>query len=111
MSSEKTNESRRKVLKLVAGSGIATGALFGTASATPNSVDSAQVVAEDAQVEPDRVVEDLSQVEPDADCKTEYTCFSDACGNYSQTWYRRQCCMQGGGYICEDWQSTGDCCQ
>ncbi|WP_276279360.1 hypothetical protein [Halorussus caseinilyticus] len=110
MSSERTDRSRRTVLKMVASSSLAAGTLLGTASATPESVDSKNVVAPEDRTEPDRVVRDISEVGTDADCKTEYSCFADSCGDYDQTWYSRQCCQQGGDYICEDWRSTGDCC-
>jgi hypothetical protein len=111
MSSENANQSRRKVLKLIASSSIATGAVFGTAAASPDKIDSAKTTAPEDRIEADRIVEDISEFGTAADCKTEYKCVSEICKTTEdERAYSRQCCKQGGDYICEDWQATDQCC-
>ena len=67
---------------------------------------------DDGLIDPDEVVPaGTLDVTSTSDCYTETYCDVPYCDLYGAEYeYSRQCCQQGGGYICEDWSRTGSCC-
>lgn len=112
MSPDDSDHRRRDVLRKVAGGAVASVALSGVASAAGGGIDSSRVPGPEDRVDPDRVVENIRQVEmTSSDCYTEYKCVSEGCKfTEDERAYERTCCRRGGGYICEDWQATDQCC-
>lgn len=111
MSPDKKVISRRNVLKMVATSTVATGAILGTASAAPERIDSSKMTSPEELTDPVRVVDDISDFGTAADCTTEHKCVSEPCKTTEdERAYSRQCCQMGGGPICEDWEPTDQCC-
>ncbi len=112
MSSDRPGESRRSVLKKVAGGAASSVVIAGVASAGADDAEFVRATPPEERTDPDRVVSDLSTVAADCCCcETEYRCAGtcDKDGSYEQS-EERQCCQCGGGYICESWQATNRCC-
>lgn len=112
MSSERSGESRRSVLKKVAGGAALSVTFAGAAGAVPTSVDPDAVVAGDDELDPDREVSSLDVTPSDCSCETHFMC-ADTCykdGSLPQL-YEKECCTCDGDTVCEDtWTRSDQCC-
>lgn len=106
--------NRRAVLRGAATSAVGAVAFAGGASAATqdSDVDPDKVIGPQETIEPDRIVEDINTVQgvTESDCYTDYTCKSEPCGGQQGRVYKRECCRRGGGYICDEYSYTSDCC-
>lgn len=110
MFSNSSGESRRSVLKKVAGGAAASAAFAGSATAMPTGIDVNSVKAPEDRITPDRVVTEIT-VTPDCDCETEFKC-EDTCykdGSKPQV-YKRECCTCDNGTTCDNWTEDNQCC-